>query len=149
MPQAFASVYVHLIFTTQGRQPFLTEAALRKEVHRFLGAISKSVGCFPISVGGTEDHVHVLAGLSRTMTIAEWVRELKRSSSVWIKSHGVTDFAWQSGFAVFSVSIDQLAQVTESIESQESKHAATGFKDEFMALLKQHGQVWDEKHAWD
>jgi putative transposase len=54
-------------------------------VHSYLGGISKQLGCAPIIIGGMEDHVHLLARFGRTITQAEWVKELKRVSNLWIK----------------------------------------------------------------
>jgi len=93
-------------FSTKERRPFLREAALRESLHAYLGGISKQLECAPIIVGGVEDHVHLLARFSRTIAQAEWVKELKRVSNLWLKERGkeFRDFEWQRGYAGFSVS---------------------------------------------
>jgi REP element-mobilizing transposase RayT len=88
LAQAFSAVYLHLVFSTKERQPFLRDSDERKALHEFLGGISKTLGCPPVIVGGTADHVHLLAGSGRTVRPADWVKEVKRVSSLWLKQRG-------------------------------------------------------------
>lgn len=85
MPQSLSCVSLHLVFSTKNRQPFLRDPILRQEMHAYLGRTSKTLECPPLIVGGVEDHVHLLGRMSRTITQADWVKELKRVSSIWIK----------------------------------------------------------------
>jgi putative transposase len=106
MPQSLSSVYLHAVFSTKDRRPFLKDPAVRAECHAYLAGISKKLDCPPLLAGGVEDHVHLLARQSRTISQADWVKELKRASSLWIKGRhaGCEAFAWQAGYGVFSVS---------------------------------------------
>ena len=150
MPQSLSAVYIHLVFSTKHRQPFLRDESLRTDLHAFLGGTSKTLDCSPILVGGVEDHVHLLARFGRTITQAEWVKELKRVSNLWIKEKsGLTDFEWQGGYADFSVSQSNLAQVKMYIASQEKHHRKQSFQDEVRALLTKHQMDWDERYIWD
>ncbi|HXF38535.1 MAG TPA: transposase [Blastocatellia bacterium] len=107
--------------------------------------------CSPIIVGGVEDHVHMLARLSRTITQAEWVKELKRVSSLWLKEQDgrYADFYWQAGYACFSVSQSNLDRVKAYITNQERHHHKISFQDELRALFRKHGLEWDERYVWD
>ena len=89
MPQSLSAVYIHLVFSTKERRPFLRDPVTREALHAYLGGISKTLDCPPILIGGMEDHVHVLARFGRTITQAEWVKELKRVSNLWLKEEGV------------------------------------------------------------
>lgn len=97
-----------------------------------------------------EDHVHLLVRFGRTVTQAEWVKELKRVSNLWLKERGAefVDFEWQGGYADFSVSQSNLEPVKQYIAGQEH-HRKIGFQDELRALLKRHELEWDEKYVWD
>src|SRR3979490_1082831 len=98
MPQSLSIVYIHLVFSTKGRQPFLCDKPVRDSLHAYLGGISKRLSCPPLIVGGVEDHVHLLCRFGRTITQAEWVKELKRVSNLWLKEKdSIRDFEWQSG----------------------------------------------------
>ncbi len=78
MPQSLSAVFVHVVFSTKDRRPDLHSAAIRAELHAYLGGVSATLDCPPLLVGGTEDHVHALVRLGRTVTQADCVKELKR-----------------------------------------------------------------------
>ena len=151
MPQSLSIVYIHLVFSTKNRRPFLRDRETREDLHSYLGGISKQLDCPPIIVGGVEDHVHLLTRFGRTITQAEWVKELKRISNLWLKQRGnqYMDFEWQGGYADFSVSQSNLEQVTQYIANQEEHHRKMSFQDEVRELLKRHQQEWDEKYIWE
>jgi REP element-mobilizing transposase RayT len=73
MPQSLSAVYLHLVYSTKERYPFLRDRQVRAALHAYLGGISKQLECPPIRIGGVEDHVHVLARFGRTIAQAEWV----------------------------------------------------------------------------
>jgi REP element-mobilizing transposase RayT len=151
MPQSLSVVYLHLVFSTKGRCPFLRDQKLRATLHAYLGEVSKRLDCPPILVGGIEDHVHVLARFGRTITQAEWVKEVKRVSNLWLKEQDVdyAGFEWQGGYADFSVSQSNLEQVKEYIARQEEYHRKMTFQDELRTLLRKHQVEWDERYVWD
>ena len=97
MPQSLSAVYIHLVFSTKERRPLLRNQDVRDALHSYLGGISKRLACPPIQVGGVEDHMHILARFGRTITQAEWVKELKRVSNLWLKDQAreYADFQWQ------------------------------------------------------
>ncbi len=148
MPQSFSAAYVHLVFSTKNRIVYLEEKEVRQNLHAYMGGVSREFGCPPELVGGVEDHVHVLARLGRTTAIADWVKELKRVSSLWMKGHR-PDFSWQSGYAAFSVGQAQLPAVRAYVASQEEHHKTRSFQDEFRDLLLEHSLNWDERYVWD
>jgi len=151
MPQSLSAVYIHLVFSTKERKPFLRDRDMRESLHAYLGGISKTLDCPPITVGGTEDHVHLLTRFGRTITQAEWVKELKRVSNLWLKEQSRTyaDFQWQGGYADFSVSPSNLERVKIYIANQEDNHRKLSFQDELRALLRKHKAEWDERYVWD
>ncbi|HKO95538.1 MAG TPA: transposase [Pyrinomonadaceae bacterium] len=150
MPQSLSAVYIHLVFSTKHRAPFLRDKNLRTDLHAFLGGTSKALDCPPIIVGGVEDHVHLLVRFGRTITQAEWVKELKRVSNIWLKKEGgLYEFDWQGGYADFSVSQSNLMEVRNYIKNQEEHHKKMSFQDEVRALLTKHEIKWDERYIWE
>jgi putative transposase len=151
MPQSLSAVYLHAVFSTKERQKFLREPLLRIEMHAFLGGISRRLNCPSIIAGGIGDHVHQLIRFGRTITQAEWIKEAKRASSLWIKQREprLGRFSWQAGYGMFSVSPGDLDVVKQYIASQEEHHRKISFQDEFRLMLKQHGVEWDERYVWD
>ncbi|MFS8086694.1 MAG: transposase [Acidobacteriota bacterium] len=150
MPQSLSAVYIHPVFSTKERRPFLRDETIRSLLHPYLGGISKQLGCAPIITGGAEDHVHHLARFGRTLTQAEWVKELKRVSNLWLKEkHLIRGFEWQGGYADFSVSASNLETVKRYIANQQHHHRKMSFQDELRMLLKRHCVEWDERYIWD
>jgi REP element-mobilizing transposase RayT len=151
MPQALSAVYIHLVFSTKERRPWLRDQVDREALHAFLGRASKELDCPPLLVGGVEDHVHLLARFGRIITQADWVKELKRTSNVWLKerSEEYSHFEWQGGYSDFSVSPSNLEKVKKYIAGQEEHHRKVGFQDELRALLRKHELKWDERYLWD
>jgi putative transposase len=148
MPQSLSAVYVHAVFSTLGRRPFLADPDFRGRMHGYLVGTSKGLKCPTIQVGGVVDHVHILAILGRETCQAEWVREVKRASSKWAKG-AVSDFAWQAGYGMFSVGGREVESVKAYIQNQEEHHRRVSFQEEFRAILAEHGMEWDERYVWD
>lgn len=151
MPQSFAQIYLHIVFSTKDRQPFLQDPLILEECHNYLGGACNKLGCPVLRVGGVADHAHILCLLGRTIAVADLVKELKRDSSQWVKSQdpALADFYWQSGYGAFSVSPGHVELVREYIANQEEHHRTTTFQDEFRRLLTKYGLEWDEKYVWD
>ncbi|MEM6297874.1 MAG: IS200/IS605 family transposase [Bacteroidota bacterium] len=150
MPQSLSQVYVHIVFSTKNREPFIDEE-IEERFFSYLGKACKEHGCNPIRVGGYEDHVHILCTLSRTITQAELLETIKKQSSKWMKQQArkYSEFYWQRGYGIFSVSPKKVDAVTNYITNQRTHHQNQTFKEEFRAILKNAGMNWDEKYVWD
>jgi REP element-mobilizing transposase RayT len=151
MAQSLARILVHTVFSTKDRRPFLRDRGLREELHRYLGGILANLSCQPIIVGGVEDHVHLLCALARTCTASVMVKEVKRGSSLWIKTKDASlqDFSWQNGFGVFSIGYSQIPDAKQYIASQEEHHRKTSFQDEYRTFLERYEIAYDERYVWD
>ena len=151
MPQSLAKILAHTVFSTKDRRPFLRDKTLREELHCYLGGILTNLDCQPIIVSGVEDHIHLLCSLSRTCEAAAMVKELKRGSSLWIKtkSPDLRDFGWQNGYGIFSIGFSQISSVRDYIAGQEEHHQKVSFQDEFRLLLKRYEIEFDERYVWD
>lgn len=149
MPQSLANVMVHIVFSTKQRRALFQIPELRNEMHRYLAGISAKLESPAIIVGGAADHVHLLAAQSRTITLADWVKELKRASSLWAKnrSREWSLFHWQAGYGAFSVSQSLKERVKEYIRTQEEHHRKLSFQNELRQMLKKHGIAYDERYV--
>lgn len=151
MPQSLARILVHFVFSTKYRHPFLAEKNIRNEMHAYLGGVCKGLGCPVLIVGGVADHVHILSLLTRTLSVADVMGEIKRESSKWIKSKGqmLTKFAWQNGYGAFSVGQSEVERVRSYIAGQEEHHRKRTFQDEYRAFLEEYGVEYEERYIWD
>ncbi|HVK16661.1 MAG TPA: IS200/IS605 family transposase [Fimbriiglobus sp.] len=150
MPQSFAAVHLHIIFSTKNREP-LIGADLAPRLYEYLAGTARGNKCRLTEAGGVADHVHLLVSLGREITIADLVRELKAGSSRWIHDTfpDLRGFAWQSGYGAFSVSVGRLGGVKAYIANQADHHRAKTFQEEYREFLSKHGIEWDERYVWD
>ena len=144
MPSTYLDLTCHVIFSTKHRQPTI-DASWRGALHGYMGGTIKGLGATPISIGGVEDHIHLLMGLRGTHAVSDLVREIKKASSVWVKDHvGARQFTWQEGFAGLSVSSDRKNTIVAYIANQEEHHRKVSSLSELKSILKAAGIVFDE-----
>jgi putative transposase len=150
MPQSFASLHVHMIFSTKNRAPTI-QPDLQPRLFEYMGGIFRAKKCSLIAAGGMPDHVHLLVSLSREMSVASAVALAKSNSSKWIHETFVDkrDFVWQTGYGAFAVSYSNIDGVKKYLAGQEEHHRTRTFQDEFRAFLKRHRIEYDERYVWD
>ena len=150
MPQSLADVHIHLIFSTKDRYRFLTKS-VRPELHAYMATVLANLKCPATIINSVDDHVHILFQLSRNVTLAKVLEEVKKSSSKWLKTKGpmLAKFSWQGGYGAFSVSESNVPVVRKYIENQEEHHRITTFKEEYLAFLGKHGVEYDVRYVWD
>jgi putative transposase len=151
MSQSLAQIYLHIVFSTKQRRPFLQNESLRAETHRYLAGVCRNLDSPAIIIGGVEDHLHILCRLSRTHAVSKLIRELKRESSRWIKSKGteVKEFQWQEGYGAFSVSPSHVEPLKRYIANQSKHHRRESFQEELRRILEKYGVDYDERYVWD
>jgi putative transposase len=150
MPQSLAQIYLHIVYSTKHRQPFLKDAALLTQAHAYLAEVCGNLDSPALIVGGALDHVHLLCRLGRKITVADFIRDQKRATSSWLKTNpGCRDFQWQSGYGASSISPVHVPGLTKYIEDQHEHHQKESFQDEFRRLCKKYGVEIDERYVGD
>jgi len=134
-------IWVHLVFSTKNRQPFLKTPEVRKSLFEHLRENAKEKKIYLNSVGGFNDHIHCLISLDRNMTIAKTAQLIKGESSFWInKNKLIADqFAWQDDYWAVGVSESHTPAVMKYIENQEKHHKVKSFKEEIDEFMKKYG----------
>jgi putative transposase len=146
MPSTYLSLYYHLVFSTKNRAP-LIEPSWRDRLHQYLGGTVAGLEGFPQGVGGMADHVHLLVSLKATHCLADFVRELKKASSTWVHDDiGMQRFAWQEGYAAFTVSPLARPEVQSYIARQEVHHRNRTFREELMEMLEKARVEYDPRY---
>lgn len=150
MPQSLVKNYVHLVWSTKHRQPFIKEE-VQVELYDYLGGTLKEFECYPKAIGGVEDHVHIAMSLSQKVALMEVVGKVKSSSSKWMKTLGIdyANFYWQNGYGAFSINPSQIDIVIRYIKNQKEHHRRKTFKKEFRQFLKKYQIPYDERYVWD
>jgi len=103
-PGVYLKFYVHIVFSPKGREALLTPP-IKEKVHRYIYGIIQNKGCKPIAINGTDDHIHILAGMNPVLAVSDLVKEIKRASSLYINNELSlpSHFSWQEGYGAFSV----------------------------------------------
>jgi len=150
MPQSLSQVILHVVFSTKDRHPWL-DAAIRPRLHAYLATLCRDCDCPAYRVGGAADHVHIAARLARTLSQAELLEKIKKTSSAWIKTQGeqYSSFFWQGGYGDFSIGWSQLEGLVSYIDRQEQHHRTQTFQEEYRNLLQKYQVEFDERYVWD
>ena len=149
MSQSLSKLYVHIIYHIKHEEAYI-RTEVEHELYAYIGSIIKQSNSIPIVVNGTENHLHVLCIMSKNISLAQLVEDVKRNSSRWIKTKGdhYKNFAWQGGYAGFSVSQSKLETTYRYIENQKEHHKKMSFKEEYILFLKEYGIEYNDGYLW-
>ena len=147
MGHTFSRIMLHVIFSTKGRKNSLY-AGMRGDLLAYLQGIVRNEGAQTLAANAIEDHVHLLMVVKPVHAPSSMVRTIKTNSSRWIHDTypDLRDFAWQSGFGVFSVSASAVDDVATYIRDQERHHRRMPFAEELRLFLEKHGVDYDAEH---
>ena len=146
MSGTFSNLSVHVVFSTKDRLPLMT-MPIRDELFPYIGGIVRGLGGTIITVGGMPDHVHLVARLPTTVSVADVARIVKANSSKRMNEKFTTmKFGWQRGYGAFSVSHSALPAVVNYVRDQERHHRGLSFEEELTILLTRHGIDFDTRH---
>ncbi|PHS03296.1 MAG: transposase [Blastopirellula sp.] len=150
MATTYTNLLYHIVFSTKHREPLITKG-LQAELYKYIGGIVRDEGGSLKKNGGMPDHVHLVVRFKANDSISHLMQRIKGNSSKWVNDHvdQKTKFAWQKGYAAFSVSESQLPVVLKYVQGQGEHHQERSFKDEFLALLRKHKIEFDERYVWD
>jgi len=150
MSQSLAQLYAHLVFSTKNREPCLTPEVQRRLFPYLAGAL-KAQGSPAIKVGGYLDHIHILCRLSKNVAPSKTIGEIKTESTKWLKAEfpPLSNFSWQAGYGIFSVSASQVDTLVTYIENQAEHHRTSTFQEEFRKFLGKYSVEFDDRYVWD
>lgn len=150
MSQTLVQLFVHVVFSTKHRADLITPD-IEPELYAYIGGIAANNNSILVTAGGTANHVHLLLLLSKNVELSVLVGDIKRNSSRWIKTKSLefAAFAWQDGFAAFSVGQTQVPMVKKYIAEQKLKHIDQRFEEEMRRFLTKYEIVYDERYIWD
>ncbi|MCI0351702.1 MAG: IS200/IS605 family transposase [Acidobacteriales bacterium] len=137
MSHSLSSLLTHIIFSTKDRNPCISQT-IQPEVCAYIGGIVRELKGKPLIVNGMADHLHLLLQLPATLSIADAMRVIKTNSSQWThEKWPKARFAWQTGYAAFSVSRSNVEEVIEYIRNQEEHHRRFSFQDELLTFFEE------------
>ena len=143
---SYRQILYHLVFRTKNSRKTLTQE-YSTELYAYIMGFIKNKNCFLYRINGMEDHLHILCDLHPTIALADYMRDLKTSSSIWSKQSGKFPAfeGWADGYAALTYSWRDKDMIVNYIKNQQEHHKNETFEDELRRLLKEHGIDFDEK----
>lgn len=149
MAHSYVSALFHCVFSTKERRKLITHD-LQERLWSYMGGIARENKMRALSIGGVEDHVHLLLSIPSTLSIASSMQLIKGGSSKWV--HEVfpecSEFEWQAGYGALSIGISQVSDTKIYIENQREHHRIKTFQEEYIAILERHGIEYDPRYVW-
>lgn len=149
---SFTRLTYHIVFATKYRKRTITEE-IQARLYEYIGGTLRGKKGHLIDIGGVEDHVHLLAGLSPSLAVSDVIRDIKANSSKWMtEERQITGFEWQKGYGAFTVSYDRIDAIRKYIQNQKEHHKTKTFQEEYIDFLQRHGiefrteYLFEEEH---
>ena len=149
MPNTYTQLYVQLVFAVKERQHLIAYAH-KDELHRYITGIVQNRGTKLLAIHCMPDHAHLFIGFGPTLTIADLVRDVKSSSSGFIKEKGwAKQFSWQEGYGAFTYGQSQVQEVIQYVLNQEQHHYKRTFREEYLLFLHKFDVPYDPKYLFE
>lgn len=146
---SFTRLTYHIVFATKYRTRSIKNH-VQKRLYEYIGGTLRGKKGHLIEIGGVEDHVHILAGLSPALAVSDVVRDVRANASKWITEEGVLDaFEWQKGYGAFTVSFDRVETICRYIRNQAAHHKTKTFQEEYIDFLERHGIEFRLEHLFE
>ena len=149
MSGTYTNLLYHIVFSTKERRQLITPA-IESELYAYMGGVFANIGGRLLEINGVADHVHLLAKLPPKLAVSDVIRDVKANTSKWLNGEKTKlyKFAWQDGFAAFSVSESQAPRVRGYIRRQKEHHQSQDYKTELVALLDKNRVEYDPRYLW-
>ncbi|MES2701315.1 MAG: IS200/IS605 family transposase [Bacteroidota bacterium] len=144
---SYRQIFYQIVFATKDREKVISENQCN-ELYKYIWGIVKNKNCKLYRINGVEDHVHMFSDLHPSLSLADYVKDIKVGSSVWMKESGrFRDFkGWQESYGAFTYSIKEKQAVIDYITNQKEHHKTEDFRDEYKRMLIENGIEFEEKY---
>jgi putative transposase len=142
---SYRQILYHLIFKTKYGHPTIN-SEYKKELYKYIWGIIKNKNSVLYQINGVNDHIHILTDLHPSVALADFMKDIKVASSIWMKDSGMFPAfkGWAQGYGAFTYAYRNKKMITNYIKKQEEHHKKVSYKDEYIAFLKEHGVDYDE-----
>lgn len=150
MANTYSQIYIQIVFAVKHRR-FLISFDWEDQLYKYITGIVQNKGQKMIAINGMPDHIHIFLGIQPTCCISDLVREIKKSSTLFIKEQNLTSgqFNWQEGFGAFSYSHSQINLVAKYIMDQKVHHQKASFQSEYMDLLSKFNIEFKKEYLFE
>jgi putative transposase len=146
---SYRQILYHIVFCTHYRSKTLP-VEHHEELYSYICGVARNRNSVPYRINGTENHIHILSDIHPTVSLADFVKEIKTASNFWMKSSGNFPgfHAWSAGYAALTYGFRDKDMIVNYIKRQKEHHKKVTFEEEYRALLTEHGIEWDEKYIF-
>ncbi|KAF5050567.1 Transposase IS200 like protein [anaerobic digester metagenome] len=150
MANTYSQIYIQTVFAVQNRKA-LIHNSWEEDLYKYITGIVQNKGQKMLSINGTSNHIHFLIGMKPTCCLSDLVREIKKSSTSFIKDNRFCkyQFTWQEGFGSFSYSHSEVSNVIQYIENQKLHHRKITFENEYMSFLEAFGIEFKQEYLFE
>ncbi len=144
---SYRKIFHHIVFGTKHRKKTIAEEN-SVQLYKYVWGIVKNNNCQLYRINGVADHIHIFSDLHPSISLADYIKDIKVASSVWMKKNGLfPDFeGWQDGYGAFTCSTKEKDRIINYIKNQKEHHRKETFYDEFKRLLIENDVEFDEKY---
>jgi len=146
---SYRQILYHIVFCTYNRE-YTIPVDQHEALYKFIWGIIKKRNCVLYRINGTENHVHILSDLHPTVALADFIKEIKIASNIWMKESGLYPkfTSWAEGYCALTYTFRDKEMIVNYIKNQKEHHKKVSFEDEYRALLKEHGVEIDERYIF-
>ncbi len=150
MPGSYSQIYIQIIFAVKGRQSLINES-WEEDLYKYITGIVENKNQKILAINGMPDHIHILIGMKPSCCLSDLIREIKKSSNVFIneRSFSKYKFSWQEGFGAFSYNQSALEAVIKYINNQKAHHMKKSFKSEYIEFLSKFNIDFKDEYLFE
>lgn len=150
MANTFSQIYLQFVFAVQNRQCLIAKEN-KEELQKYITGLTQNRKAKMLSINCMPDHTHLFVGFKPTVSIADFIKEIKVESNEFINNKNWVKgkFKWQEGYGVFSYSHSQIDSVIKYVNNQEEHHQRKTFKQEYLQLLQKFDIQFEERFLFD
>jgi putative transposase len=144
---SYRQILYHLTFHTRNSEKVLHNPG-NEELFKYIWGVINNKKCRLYRINGVEDHIHIVCDLHPSIALADLVKDIKVSSSIWIKEKGIYPLFsnWAESYGAFTLSIREKDTIIRYVINQQEHHKREDFREEFIRLLKENDVDFDEKY---
>ncbi len=137
---AYRQIYYHIIFRTKSSEKVLTKEKL-PELFKYIWGIVNAKNCHLYRINGLDEHIHFSSDLHPMVCLADYMRDIKTSSSLWLKENNIFPYfrGWAEGYCAVTYGHADKDRVINYIKNQEVHHKKETFKEEYHRLMEESG----------
>jgi putative transposase len=146
---SYKQIYYQIVFGTKYRRPTISETHC-EDLYKYIWGIIKNSGCRLYRINGTCDHIHIFSDLHPSLSLSDFVKNIKVASSLWMKASGnFPEFqGWQNGYGAFTYNLRDRDMIINYVKNQKIHHRKEAFDDEYKRLLTENGVEFDDKYLF-